>query len=267
VVSKIGMTITDRGTINVNNRFVASCHVPITVTIDKVKPKNKLPQSPMKILAGLKLNFKKPSVDPAIIEEINATKGRLFWRAYMNIQLEETKEIPLESPSILSRILTALVIPTIQKTVKGMAIIGYEMILIFIPKKMTIIAKISSTMNLVYGFNSMRSSYSPKPNMAVEQIRKPIVNLLRGMKIRQEIMKDTKIPMPPNRAVGFLCQRSFLGSAIKPYRWENLMMRGTIDIDRKNERRKTIMYLSMNSSLKRKVVLCDFISMKLYDVF
>jgi hypothetical protein len=267
VVSKIGMTITDRGTINVNNRFVASCHVPITVTIDRVKPKNRLPQSPIKIFAGLKLNFKKPRVDPAIIEEIKATKGRLFWRAYMNIQLEETKEIPLESPSILSRILTALVMPTIQKTVKGMAIIGYEMILIFTPKKMTVIAKITSIINLVYGFNSTRSSYCPKPNMAVEQIRKPIVNLLRGMKIREEIMKDTKIPMPPNRAVGFLCQRSSLGSAIKPYRWANLMMRGTIDIDRKNERRKTIIYLFMNSSLKRKVVLCDFISMKLYDIF
>lgn len=132
---------------------------------------------------------------------------------------------------------------------------------------MTTIARMTSKMNLVDAFNSLRSSYSPKLNMAAEQIRKPAVNLVRGRKISEETMKDRKIPMPPNRAVGFLCQRSFLGSAIKPYRWENFMMRGVIDIDRKNERRKTIMYLSMNSSLKGKIVLSGVISTKVYDTF
>ena len=37
------------------------------------------------------------------------------------MQIDATKEIPHERPSILSRIFKALVIPTIQKTVKGMA--------------------------------------------------------------------------------------------------------------------------------------------------
>jgi hypothetical protein len=63
-------------------------------------------------------------------------------------------------------------------------------------------------------------------------------NLLRGIKIKKEIMKDKNIPIPPNNAVGCLCHRSSFASAIKPYRCENLIMRGVTAIERIKERRK-----------------------------
>jgi hypothetical protein len=143
VVSKIGTIMINRGTILMNNKFVASCQDPSIVIIDRIKPKNRLPLSPMKIFAGLKLYIRKPRDPPDIIAANMATKMRLPWRAYMNIHIEEIKEIPLESPSILSRILKALVIPTIHRIVNGMAIKGIEMISIFTPKKTTVMAIIT----------------------------------------------------------------------------------------------------------------------------
>ncbi len=228
-----------------NNRFAASCQVPRIVIIDKRKPKNKLPQSPMNILAGLKLNIKNPRVDPNRIDENEPTKARLFWTAYKNIQIEEIKEIPQESPSILSRILNAFVIPTTQKTVKGMAIKGKGMILIFIPKKITIMVKRIWKINFEYAFILRRSSYSPKPNIAVTQRKMPIVNLLRGIKIKAGIIKERNMPTPPKSAVGFLCHRSSVGTAKYPYRCENLIMMGTIIIEMKKDVRKRIKYFVM----------------------
>ncbi len=70
----MGITMINNGTMIVNIRFVASLQVPRIVIIDNRKPRSKLPQSPMNILAGLKLKIRKPIADPERIEENNATK-------------------------------------------------------------------------------------------------------------------------------------------------------------------------------------------------
>ncbi len=72
-----------------------------------------------------------------------------------------------------------------------------------------------------------------------------MVNLFRGIKIKAGIIKDKKIPIPPNNAVGFVCHLSSLGIAIKPYRCENLIMSGIIKIERKNDVKKAIKYFIM----------------------
>lgn len=67
-----------KGTIKTNIKFVAVLQVPMIVINDKVKPKKRLPQSPINNFAGLKLYLKKPSVDPANITDKTAGKIRLY---------------------------------------------------------------------------------------------------------------------------------------------------------------------------------------------
>tara|TARA_B100002003_G_C13952907_1_gene461928 strand:+ start:157 stop:339 length:183 start_codon:yes stop_codon:yes gene_type:complete len=58
--------------------------------------------------------------------------------------------------------------------------------------------KIIWKINFLYGFTSLRSSYNPKANIDVAQRKMPIVNLLRGIKIKAGIIKERNMPIPPN---------------------------------------------------------------------
>lgn len=87
--------------------------------IDKENPKKLEPVSPIKVLAGLKLNGKNPTIDPpnAVINRI-AISGDLFNVNIINNETHEINVIPEDSPSNPSIKLMAFVIPTIHPIVK-----------------------------------------------------------------------------------------------------------------------------------------------------
>lgn len=82
------------------------------------KPKKLEPVSPIKVLAGLKLNGKNPTIAPpnAAIKS-TAMSGDLFRVKMINKEKHEIKVIPEDKPSKPSIKLMALVIPIIQQIV------------------------------------------------------------------------------------------------------------------------------------------------------
>lgn len=82
------------------------------------KPKKLEPVSPIKVLAGLKLNGKNPTIAPpnAAIKS-TAMSGDLLRVKIINNEKHEIKVIPEDKPSKPSIKLIALVIPIIQQIV------------------------------------------------------------------------------------------------------------------------------------------------------
>ncbi len=82
-------------------------------------PKKFEPTSPIKVLAGLKLNGKNPTIAPlnAVINKM-AINGDLFKVNIINKEMHEIKLIPDDKPSKPSIKLIALVIPIIQPIVR-----------------------------------------------------------------------------------------------------------------------------------------------------
>lgn len=87
--------------------------------IAKLNPKKLDPTSPIKVLAGLKLKGKNPTMAPpnAVISKI-AINGDWFKVKIINKEIQEIRDIPEDSPSSPSIKLMALVIPIIQQTVR-----------------------------------------------------------------------------------------------------------------------------------------------------
>ena len=88
--------------------------------IDKENPKKFEPTSPIYVFAGLKLNGKKPTIAPpnAVISKIAISGDEGFRVNTINNEIHDIKVIPEDNPSKPSIKLIALVIPTIQPTVK-----------------------------------------------------------------------------------------------------------------------------------------------------
>ena len=107
------------GTARVTARLETCWAVPITATVARVNHRNILPESPINILAGLKLYLRKPKLAPAKITANIATVSILFKREWINRIDAEIKATPQAKPSILSKRLKALVIATTQKIVKS----------------------------------------------------------------------------------------------------------------------------------------------------
>ena len=84
-----------------------------------MKPRNRLPLSPMKIFAGLKLKIRKPPAAPAIAAAtpVPAMPPEISEKPAST--MAAMQEIPAESPSMLSSRLTALVIPMTHTNVSG----------------------------------------------------------------------------------------------------------------------------------------------------
>jgi len=68
----------------------------------------------------------------------------------------------------------------------------------------------------------------------------PIVNLFMGIKIKYGIVKAKNMPIPPNKAVGFLCHLSSLGSTINPYLFDILIIIGVRTDDSNKESKNGI---------------------------
>ena len=111
---------------------------------------------------------------------------------------------------------------------------------------------IIATANCMTSFNcgvTLKIS-SNKPNIKIIDTHNkiPIANLFMGIKMKHGIIKAKNMPIPPNKAVGFLCHLSSLGSTINPYFFDILViMRVRID-DNNKESKKGLTYF--------KIILC-----------
>ncbi len=93
-----------------------------------------LPQSPIKILAGLKLYGKNPKVAPTNIKENCAMCTLLSIKDDTKKTIEIIDEIPHARPSMLSKRFIELVITTIQIIVINIDNAGFVMNSIFMPE-------------------------------------------------------------------------------------------------------------------------------------
>ena len=82
-----------------------------------MNPMKRLPQSPRKIVAGLKLKRRKPRIEPANTRAISETRDEPETRATANTTIVEKSAEPAANPSNPSMRLKALVMARTQRTV------------------------------------------------------------------------------------------------------------------------------------------------------
>src|SRR5262245_15780907 len=150
-VSKIGTPKASAGMARMPKRFEACSQDPRIVVQARVNPRKRLPQSPMKIRAGLKLKMRKPRVAPSTDRERMEISGRPWISEKTNVVRAEMAATPAERPSMLSRRLKALVIPTTHKRVRKMFRKGLGMRSNFNPAYRTTQAARISPKNLLEG--------------------------------------------------------------------------------------------------------------------
>ncbi|MNP19343.1 hypothetical protein D3C76_1118650 [compost metagenome] len=106
----------------VRNDTMATCLKPKRDNIARQKPRNNAPESPIKILAGWKLKYRKPKMLPSSNRHSNTTIVFPIMKAITAIVPIAIADTPAASPSKPSIKLMAFVTPTIHKIVKGIAI-------------------------------------------------------------------------------------------------------------------------------------------------
>src|SRR6185369_5839333 len=94
---------------------------PASASALNMKPIKRLPQSPRKIVAGLKLNRRKPRIAPASTRVRDDTRKLPPTRETTNTVRVENKADPAASPSTPSSKLKAFVIQSTHKIVNGRA--------------------------------------------------------------------------------------------------------------------------------------------------
>jgi len=165
-VSNIGSASTNSGATIIRAVYVFA--TPIIDITDNVKPIKFEPVSPIKVLAGLKLNGKKPNNAPAnAVANIIEIIGDSFMMKIINRQIDEISEIPVYNPSNPSVKFMALVIPIIHITVntfKNTSFIitvleaGIAILSITVPLRTTANAARSCPINFIIGLIPFLSS-------------------------------------------------------------------------------------------------------------
>lgn len=122
VVSKIGIIIIRTGIKNVAKTLLAGSDVNFRHNNDKQVPRKKLPESPMNIFAGGKLNIKKPRHAPINVIETLIVAKSFIVNKKREITNKDIIDIPEDKPSRLSIRFTALIIPENHKIVNGKVI-------------------------------------------------------------------------------------------------------------------------------------------------
>src|SRR5271165_4798289 len=85
----------------------------------KMNPIKRLPQSPRKMVAGLKLKRRKPRIEPASAKAMSETKEEPVTNATANTTTVEKRAEPAASPSSPSMRLKALVMARTHRIVRG----------------------------------------------------------------------------------------------------------------------------------------------------
>ena len=166
VVSKIGISISSTGTAIDETMPRWACDSPTQASTASVDPRNKLPESPMKIVAGLKLNRRKPAPAPAIAAATAKTPGSPC-REDTHTATAVTTAMPAQRPSMLSSRLKAFAVPTIQSTVIS-ALVTCDPVHGSVTPRLTIVqATAIWTMSLTTGRRPLTSSTMPRLKSAV----------------------------------------------------------------------------------------------------
>ena len=92
---------------------------PARASALSMKPMNRLPESPRKIVAGLKLKRRNPRMAPASVTLIREPSQEWLTMAQTKKTIVENKADPAAKPSSPSMRLKALVTATTHSTVKG----------------------------------------------------------------------------------------------------------------------------------------------------
>src|SRR5208283_5899998 len=92
---------------------------PARASALSMNPMKRLPESPRKIVAGLKLKRRKPRMAPASVTLINEPSQEWLTSAQTKKTIVENSAEPAAKPSRPSMRLKALVTATTHKTVKG----------------------------------------------------------------------------------------------------------------------------------------------------
>src|SRR4030042_1886536 len=124
-VSRMGNKKTNVGTPTMAKMFEA-CVLRAIANTASEKPKNMLPLSPINILAGGKLNTRKPRIQPARDKDRISKSGYPAFQKNIERNPEVINATPPARPSILSSKLIAFVIPTNQKKVRMILAIGHR---------------------------------------------------------------------------------------------------------------------------------------------
>ena len=118
-VSKMGMPKTSMG--NPIPTKASALDAVSTEAVAIIKPTNRLPQSPINILAGWKLKNRNPVKAPDRASITTARTTLPCHRASIAITAQAIPDIPAARPSKPSMRLMALVTPTIHRMVTGQA--------------------------------------------------------------------------------------------------------------------------------------------------
>ena len=147
----------------------------------KVKPRKRLPELPIYILAGGKLYLKKASILPANAKA-NVPMIMLLVNIAVKKNVSETIRLrPLANPSNISRRFKALVMPKTHKAVTNrLSQEGIITICVLMPKLMRTITPIICPMSLIRGGSSLISSIKPNIMINVEPISIPITLEFNG---------------------------------------------------------------------------------------
>ena len=129
--------------------------------------------------------------------------------------------IPADRPSMLSRRLKALVMPTIQTTDSRASSAGHPVRLASGIRNTMIAAAIDCTTSLVVALNCSASSNAPRPNMSRQPTRSEASGA-SGAAVAVATKNASAIAQPPNVGTGSGCQRSRCGRVTNPARIASL---------------------------------------------
>ena len=145
--------------------------------MEREKPKKLDPVSPIKVLAGAKLNGRNPTNAPAkaVISKIDIS-GEPFSTNIINNDTADITEIPADKPSNPSIKLIALVTPTIQPIVKIIENTSFNSFVarkagvissILTPNATTILAAMTCPNNFINGLIVTISSNTQKIDITI----------------------------------------------------------------------------------------------------
>lgn len=240
VVSNIG-----RPKITIGIAKVKACvfvNLSFSPIIARRNPRNILPVSPINIWAGLKLYLRNPKQLPARAADKEAIKNCPFIAERIKKKEAAMPAIPTDKPSILSKRLKALVIPTTHKNVRGISISGLLVKDTFVPKIMTNQQAKIWAESFKKGEMLFISSHIPMA-MIIREANKAASSSILNEPNKEKTNKKVKaMANPPKSGIGSICIFLWLGISTTPHFKASLLIIGVVIRAQKIEARNIERY-------------------------
>ena len=225
VVSRIGIARRAAGTARTASTPRLPPGTGESASPARTTPRNRAPESPMKIFDGGKLWTRNPPVAPASASANRASSTRPSARKIAPRKMAPMTAIPPASPSMLSSRLSAFVIPTNQKIESVTSRANTPVSRSITPLAISTTAATSWGRSFAAGARARRSSASPVTNMTnpastiassadqppqggMPSPSRATAPRLSAIPIPAATAKPPKIASPPRRGVGLRLQRS-----------------------------------------------------------